>query len=105
VTARKPTPLAGRLAELRVTAAELAAVIGRPVELVEGWTAGDAEPDAEAKILLRVLDNPHAAELAVERIRNGHTRNLRSDAELYGGLPSAPYGTGDEGKATGGVPS
>jgi hypothetical protein len=76
----KPTYLALRLQELDVTPAELAAIVNRPVDVVNNWI--EHGPDASVSILLRILDigNEHAAALAVERVRNTHTRSLKGPA-------------------------
>jgi hypothetical protein len=98
------TPLADRLAELGgVAPAELAAIIRRPVEQVESWIDGSAEPDGEARILLRVLDDSHTAALAVARIRGRQTRDLRGDGMLKSGIEAIPHPGGFTG-TTGGPP-
>ena len=79
MTPRKKTELASRLDALGIDAPTLAAIVRRSVEEVTTWIENG--PDAEAKVLLRVLDNPAAAELAAEQVRNTYTRTLESDAE------------------------
>jgi hypothetical protein len=102
-----PNPLAARLGVLDIDAAEVAAIVRRPVEDVEAWIAGDAEPDAEARVLLRLFMDPertHAAQLAAERVRNSYTDNLAGDGVAYAGIEGVPaYGGGHTG-ATGGRP-
>lgn len=98
-----PTELAARLAELEIAAAELAAIIRRPVEQVEAWVAGDAEPDADARVLMRVLSDDHRAALAVQRVRDGWTANLQGDAATFAGIETPGNGSGYQG-ATGGRP-
>jgi len=100
---KQASPLATRLDELGISAVELAAIIRRPVEDVEAWIAGDTEPDGEARILLRVLDDDHVATLAAERVR--HMRTLpvrRSEDWQTAAIEPPPYGSHD-GK-TGGQP-
>ena len=107
MTARKETELAARLAELDITPAELATIIRRPADEVAAWVAGDAEPDGEAKILLRIVTDPeraHAAALAVQRVRDGFTRDMRGDAATLAGITAVPAnGAGHHGP-TGGRP-
>jgi hypothetical protein len=102
-----PTALADRLAALGgVTGAELAAIVRRPVAEVETWIAGDAEPDGEAKILLRLVMDParaHAAALAVQRVRGSFTRDMRGEAATLADIEPPPYGGGHAG-STGGHP-
>jgi hypothetical protein len=50
---RKPSPLAARLAQLEITAAEVAKIASVPVETVEDWIKNG--PDAEGKVLTRWL--------------------------------------------------
>jgi DNA-binding transcriptional regulator YiaG len=110
MTARKqaaaPTALADRLAVLGIEAAEVAAIIRRPAEEVEQWVSGDAEPDAAARILLRLFMDPersHAAQLAAERVRHTYTRDLRGEAAEHAGIEAPAYGGGHTGE-TGGRP-
>lgn len=103
MTARKETELADRLAALGISAAELAAIVRRPVAEVETWIEGDAEPDAEARILLRVLDQDHVAELAAERVRHMRTMPLRGGDDWQTAGIDRPYGGGHAG-TTGGQP-
>ncbi len=98
-----PNPLADRLDALGIEPNELATIIRRPVEEVESWVAGDAEPDAEAGVLLRVLGDDHRAALAVERVRNMRVLPLRAGTGTAAGI-EPPYGSGHQG-ATGGQPS
>lgn len=99
-----PNPLAARLDALGIEAGELAAIIRRPVDEVAAWVAGDAEPDAEARVLLRVLSDDHIATLAVQRVRDRWTADLRGDGAAYAGIEGAPpYGGGHTGE-TGGRP-
>jgi hypothetical protein len=99
--------LAQRLSELNITPDELAAIIDRTAEEVETWVSGDAEPDGEAKILLRLITDPertHAATLAAERIRGRWEQSLKGDARTYAELERQPaFGSGFHG-ATGGRP-
>jgi hypothetical protein len=104
VTAAKSTALADRLATLGIAPDELAAMIRRPVDEVEAWVAGDVDPDGEARVLLRVLADDHRAALAVQRVRDGWTADLRGDGAAYAGIEGVPpYGGGHTGE-TGGRP-
>lgn len=101
-----PNPLAERLAVLGIEAAELAAIVKRPADEVEGWVSGDSEPDAEARVLLRLVMDPeraHAAALAVQRVRDSWTADLRGDGVAYAGIETPGYGSGHQGE-TGGRP-
>lgn len=79
MSARKETELAVRLDALGIAAAELAATVRRPVEDVEAWVAGAAEPDAEAKVLLRILDDDADALRRVEQLRRAFRRTWEGD--------------------------
>lgn len=102
--AAAPTELAARLAALDIDAAEVAAIIRRPVDEVEAWVAGDAEADAEARILLRIFMDPdraHAAQLAAERVRSSYIRDMRGEAATLAGIESPGHGTGYQGETGG----
>ncbi len=105
MSARKATALTARIAELGITSDELAAILRRDPAEVEEWVTGDADPDAEARVLLRLVMDPertHAAQLAAERIRSKRTQGWGGeDWQSDGKRPS--YGSGHTG-ATGGQP-
>ncbi len=101
-----PNPLAARLGALGIEPDELAAIIRRPADEVAAWVTGDAEPDGEAKVLLRLVMDPersHAAALAVQRVRESYTRDMRGEAATLAGIETPNYGSGHQG-ATGGRP-
>jgi hypothetical protein len=103
---RKATtsPLRTRLAELSISAEELAELIGRRVSDVMPWVEGKTEPDAGAKVLLRFLSNEDSDALRrVAHLRRTNTRNLEADGVRYGKIENIPYGTHDVNKTTGGV--
>lgn len=105
MTPRKETELSARLVALNITPAELAAIITRPVDDVAAWVAGDAEPDPEAKILLRLVIDPArtlAAELAAEYVRSKQTVPLGGE-DWQSAEVERPYGGGFTG-TTGGRP-
>lgn len=87
-----------RLVSLGIYSDELAQIIGRDAALIEKWREGRAKPDAEARVLLRVLDDDHRATLAVQRVRDGVVRDWRSDgARAPAGFAAVPpYGGGGE---------
>jgi len=102
---RKSTsnPLADRLAELGISPAELAAIVGVRVEEVHDWIENG--PPAHGRVLTRFL---HADDDALRRIaqsRRTDTTTLEGDGARYAGIKGVPYGTSDIGKTTGGVPS
>jgi hypothetical protein len=105
MTAAKSSALADRLAELGgIEAGELALIVKRDPAEVSAWIDGSAEPDAAARVLLRIVFDPereHAVNLAVERVRNTHTRDLRGDGMTYAGIdpPNGP----DAGLLDGGI--
>lgn len=100
---KQTSPLARRLAELEISAEELAAIVRRPVELVEAWI--NTGPDTEALVLLRFLDDPEDAARRVSQLRRTHTTTLEGDGARYAGIAAPPYGSGDIGKKTGGAPA
>jgi len=95
--------LAERLETLGISAPELAVIVRRTVEDVEALIEG-AEPDAETRILLRLVMDPeraHAAKLAAERVRSMRTLPLRQGEDWQTAGIEPPYGSGHQG-ATGG---
>lgn len=70
---RKPSPLAARLAQLEITADEVAQIASVPVETVEDWIKDG--PDAEGKVLLRFLADDADALRRVAQIRRTFHRN------------------------------
>jgi hypothetical protein len=98
VTPRRQTELAAQLDALGITPTELAALVGRPVEEVEGWIAKG--PDAAAKVRLRFLLNELDAIRRVEQLRRTYSQSLAGDR--HDGV-TVPYAGGFAG-ATGGRP-
>jgi hypothetical protein len=97
--------LAQRLAELGdVSAAELAAILRRDEAEVAAWIDGAAEPDPDARVLLRVLDQDVPAALAVERVRSMRVMPLKRGDDWQTADVERPYAGGysgpDAGKAT-----
>jgi hypothetical protein len=96
------TDLAARLNVLGISIEELVAILRdryTPAE-IEAWIDGKADPDPEAKVLLRIVTDPareHAARLAVARIRGRQTRDLRGDGATRSGIETVPYGTAHTG--------
>jgi hypothetical protein len=103
---RKETELASRLAELGIAADELAAMIDRDPDEVAGWVDGAAEPDADARVLLRIVTDPersHAAQLGAQRVRDTYVRDMRGDAATLAEIETPGDGAGYQGE-TGGAP-
>lgn len=73
------TALADKLDKLGVAPDEIASVIRRPVDEVSDWYSGDAEPDADALVLLRFLDDDADALRRVEQLRHTFTRTWEGD--------------------------
>jgi hypothetical protein len=103
MTARKETELASRLAELGITAAELADIVGRSVEEVEGWVKAEAPLGGEAAVLVRFLADAADAQRRVNHLRNAYQGDMRGAGVNYAGISGVPYGSGRQG-ATGGAP-
>lgn len=97
---RTPSPLAARLDALGIEAAELAAIIKRDPAEVAAWIDGSAEPDAEAAVLLRVLDDDADALRRVQRVRNMRTQPLKGD-DWQTKHVDIPYGGGYAGSDAG----
>lgn len=70
---RKLSPLAARLAQLEITAAEVARIASVSVETVEDWIENG--PDAEGKVLTRWLADDADALRRVAQIRRTFHRN------------------------------
>jgi hypothetical protein len=69
--------LTARMEEVGATAEEVGQLIGRDAAEVETWQTGDAELDAEARILLRpFLGSPAAASAALDALRTRKTESL-----------------------------
>lgn len=100
MSTRKPSPLAERLAELSITADELAAIVKRDPAEVAAWIDGSTEPDAEAAVLLRVLDDDADALRRVQRVRNKRTQPLKGD-DWQTKSVDIPYGGGYAGADAG----
>lgn len=100
---KRKSELASRLAALNISGDELAAILRRPAEDVAKWIDG-GEPDAEAKILLRLIMDPertHAAGLAAERVRHMATIPLRGNEDACTEGIEPPYGGGYAGTDAG----
>lgn len=100
----KQTPLAARLNQLGISAAELAAIVLRPTEEVELWLTAKSL-GGEAAVLTRFLADPEDAARRVSQLRRTVTQNLEGDGAKYAGVAAPGYGTNDIGKVTGGGPS
>lgn len=99
-----PAAFSARLTSLGIYSDELAQIIGVSAATIDRWREGRGKPNAEARVLLRVLDDDHRATLAVERVRHGFTRDMRGDAATLAGVEAVPPdGSGHHG-TTGGRP-
>jgi hypothetical protein len=99
-----PAAFDARLVSLGIYSAELAQIIGCDASLIDRWREGRGAPDADARVLLRVLSDDHRAALAVQRVRDGFTRDMRGDAAKLAGIEAVPPdGSGHHG-TTGGRP-
>lgn len=97
-----PSPLAARLAELKISAEECAQIVKRPLEQVESWLDGE-EPDGESHVLLRLFideDRARAATLAAERIRSKHIHGWQGEDWQTADV-APPYGAGYHGADAG----
>ena len=79
-------PLSDRLEALAITPAELATIVGRSVEEVEGWVNAEAPLGGEAAVLVRFLADAADAQRRVGQLRRTHTRDLRGDGMAYAGI-------------------
>jgi hypothetical protein len=88
----KRTDLAKLMDQRGVSAMELADVTRLPVEDLEAFRAGTAEPDREAAYLIaRALDGSYRAELALSSLARRKTINLAGDgAAALGIKPTWP---------------
>lgn len=89
-----------RLISLGILSAELAQIIGRSAAVIDKWREGRSKPDAEARVLLRVLDDDHVATLAAERIRSRRTQSIHGEDWQSAGV-EVPYGGGFAGADAG----
>jgi|GEM_PF-5343271 len=96
----KETSLRVRLANLGIGADECATLIHRPVSEVLQWVEGMADPDADARVLLRFLANELDAIRRVEQLRRTYIQSL--DGDRHDGV-RVPYAGGYAG-VTGGRP-
>lgn len=97
--ATNSNPLADRLAELGIDAAELAQIVGRPIETVDGWLADG--PDADAEILTRFLADDADALRRVERVRTKQSQPLRGRDDWASQGVDVPYAGGFAGADAG----
>lgn len=97
----KQSALAERLEALAITVEEVAAVCRVEVEDVERWVKAEAL-GGEAAVSLRWLADDADALRRVGQLRRTQTRSMGGDGAAHAGV-SVPYGTGDIGKATGGL--
>lgn len=96
MTAPKRSALADRLAELSITPAELAAIVGRSVEEVEQWVRAETL-GGEAAVLVRFLADPADAERRVNHVRRSYQGDMRGAGINYAGISGVPYGGGHQG--------
>jgi hypothetical protein len=84
------TDLAERMRVLEATDAEVGQLIDKSAQQVEAMRKGDIEIDSDTSVLLRTFlaDDPHAAHLAIEKLRNTYTQSYRGDSAEHTGTPA-----------------
>jgi hypothetical protein len=97
----KTNTLRARLAELDITAEELAAIISYDAGTVVSWVEGTAEPTDEERVLLRFLASDDNALRRVGQLRRTRTLPLRGEGDAR--HLAVPYGNHDAGHVTGGL--
>ncbi len=95
--------LTQRLDELEILPSELAALVRRPLDEVEGWLRSKTALGGEASVLLRALADAEDAQRRVSQLRRTFTQNMAGDGARYAQLPDIPYGTSDRDRVTGGM--